>query len=31
MVQLVCPEMRANEVHEVYYGHRKVSPTQNSY
>ena len=26
----ICPEMHANEIHELYYRHHKVSPTLNS-
>ena len=27
----VCPEMHADEMHELYDSHNKVSPTLNSY
>ena len=27
----LCPEMHANDMHELYETHHKVSPTQNSY
>ena len=27
----ICPEMHANEMHELYERHHKVSPTLNSY
>ena len=27
----ICPEMHANEMHELYNTHQKVSPTLNSY
>ena len=29
--QSQCPEMYAKEIHELYDGHHKVSPTLNSY
>ena len=27
----ICPEMHANEIHELYDGHHKVSPNLNSH
>ena len=27
----ICPEMHANEIHELYDRHHKVSPNLNSY
>ena len=30
-VDEICPEMHANEMHEMYDRHHKVSPTLNSY